>query len=1143
MSDVSTKVAIDKVTSTVKGAATAVKSGVATATDAMTPEGKQNQQDIINILGEQTSLSPSGLSPQETAIVDFDTYYLPEELKDQATILKNTMRALFSNRSKEITNVESGEELPQQENEVYPPCGDYEKLLVLASLLYRAKKLRQQLYDEGILNREQLLQKVAELDPSGREKSIQGRNSAISRTHLEHLAELQKFIDKYDSEQKCIDIGELAYKDIGLELTDEQIEALLKQFVFFILQTHYPLKEFRTKDPSAPAFVKRLKQRKIDFDPYMQAYTTSGNKIPAAIAKVLDSIKGNDELLQNTILEKVKEERKRIIDEIASKFPDGDPFLKVLHDTDDPGLVVDRLRTQLKEYANGYKALETQKASLEATAKACEQAKAVLEAEKTRLNANVEKTIADLKTNEGSQEKIKQLEESKAAAEAALNARIAEFTKQLTDIKAECDTKDAEIARLTKLNDELLARAEKAERDFAALQTVQRDAQTDVAALQERHRAELAAKDALLQTQSQRADAATAASLQSQTALADVQTELSAAESGIEIATQEVTRLEAEVAEKQRLLTEAEDLAAARSTTLSQQEQQLQGLASEKANLQNQIDRLDESTAELGRQLEAEKEKSGGLGTKSKELEDQLESLQKELASLQTKLNDCDAEKARLTAENTSLKETTIKEGDRQIADLRGGLAAAERRVADAESEKQRLEAELLSLKEQLKGEQGKVESLTAEGEKKNEQLSTVGADLKKKNAELSLLKTSSVEKDEKLTEQTKIIQNLHESLSSITTAQEEQYKKDLAKLQDDHQEEFERLKTDFTKTLDEGAASSQKQIQKLTEDFEEDLTEATSDYTQLQKLVGDIATSIETGRDIDVKDAPQEEALTKIVAKLKGTTSPGFRIDSSVNHCYLVFLTTHLWTMLFANKTEEHANIIKSILTSTFQGGLEGKRPLPGLYADFGCSKQKAHLQPVPQAIEDEESKRCECHVEDGDRCELIYGLQETTVIKNYLEYFGKILSTMVEHSTESITDTIAYADTKKQQKFQYFLASFLEKMRLFRNQTPSMKPTKENRYQFLDTCTKHYSEFFRSPRDSQLQNKYLVVLGNGSITIETKIPNQRADFTRPPTANFALLFFAYVVLLKDYLNHVKETGKDLCPLPAILTKETVSL
>jgi hypothetical protein len=1126
-------------TAELKSRTAEAKPGVANVRDAMAPEPETQtfQQNILNILGEQTALTPTGLSPQETAIVEFDSYYVPPQLKqEEIRILKNTMRALFSNSPKEITNVNSGEALDQKENETYPPCGDYEKALVLASLLYRAKKLRQQLYEQGVLNQQQLAQKLAELNQPGTSKSIQGRNTALSRTYLEHLSKIQTFVDDYDSQQKCIDIGELAYKDLGLELTDEQIEKLLKQFVFFILQTHYPLKEFRTKDPSAPGFVKRLEKRRIDFDPYMNAYTQSGNKIPVAIAKVLDSIKGDNTLLQKNVLEKVEEERKRILDDIASKFPDGDPFLKTLLSSRDPAMVVDRLRTQVKEYATGYKSLEAEKASLEAKVKACEQAKALLEAEKRRLNDQVKKVSNDLNGKEGFEDQVKQLQESKAAAEAALNARIAEVEAQRTAMKTECDAKDAELARLTKRVTELTTRAETAERDLAALQTVQRDAQTDVAALQERHRAELNAKDALLTAQTQRAADAVAASNQAATDLAGVQTELSSAEGALGTARQELQRLERDLAEKQRLLTEAQNASAATAETLQTQEEQLRQLAAEKAEIERQMNTLEESANELGNQLTDEREKAGGLGTKAQDLEEQLGTLQDELRSLTTKLNDCTAEKERLAAETKSLKEAQVEKEATQLAELRGGLAAAERKVADRQAEKERLEAEVLALKAQVEGEQGKVVSLTEEGKKKNEKLATLDAQLKDKDVQLGLLEASSKEK-------TKAIEGLRESLSTTTTTarereqrQAEQYKKDLSKLEQDYQNDLDRFHASFTKTLDEQAATAQQRVATLTDEFERHLNEASSDYTQLQKLVGDIATSIETGREIEVKDAPQEEALEKIVAKLKGTAAPGFRIDSSVNHCYLVLLTSHLWSMVFGNTADEHATIIKSVLTSTFQGGKQGGRPLPGLYSDFGCSKEKAHLQPVPKAIEDEESKRCECHAKSGDKCQLTYGLQETTVIKNYLEYIGKILSTMVEHSGSSTTDTIIYTDAKKQEKFKYFLDSFLDKLRVFRNQYPAMKPGQENKYQFLDTCTKHYSEFFKSPKESQLQIKYLVVLKNGSVTLETKIPNQRGDFTSAPTANFALLFFTYLVLLKDYLNHVKETGKDICPLPAIL-------
>ena len=1130
--DIKMRQALDTGKSALKGVSTAVKQGVTTATEAMKDKEKGFVPNLVNIVGEEVSLTPSGLSPQETVIVEFDDYYVPPQLKkrpEEVTILKNTMRALFSNLPKEITN-SSGEPLPKTETTPYPPCGEYEKLLVLGSLLYRTRLLRGQLYREGILNQQQLAQRIADLNQGGREKSIQGPDRAITRTHLEHLAELQDFIEKYDSEQKCIDLGEIAYKDIDLDMSDDRIKELLKQFVFFILQSKYPLKEFRTTDPSAPQFVKRLQKKRIPFDDkYMPAYTASGNQIPEPIAKVLDSIRGNDELLQREVLSKIKEEKKKLIESIASKLPDNDPLLKTLRDTEDPGLVFDRIQSQLKEFKNSFGPLQREKDALSKKVNDCETAKSLLERRIQELERQVKDAEQKCKGKENCEAQLNQLKEAHTAELTKLTERITGLTNEATRLTEEAKAKDAEIAALTKRNQELEVDLEMAtiENDF--LSSLKADAERDVAALRTEYEARLA-------DQTRRAEQAEGAKATAEETLAQSQRDHHEAEGGLAAATERVIELEGELGALNARIVEVEAAKTKADSDLSEKTEELSTVQARIGELDRKIEDLNAEIIDLGEQLADKDGEVGRLGGEKDELAAQLDSVRGELAKAQTDLQDCTTEKDGLDAQVKALSSTASTDKN-QLGELTKQLEIATAEKSEADATVARLTAELQVIKDQLA-------VATTEGKVKNAKIQEQGVALQDATTESKRLRNAVEASKLQSTEMKTISKKLEEDLqtseqkvSGLLTQYQTDLKAQEAKLKGEYGRELDSLQALYAKTSARHQDDAEGRIRQLTEDFEKDLSDSTSDFTQLQKLVGKIADSIDTGEAIALDEAPQKEALEKIVAKLKGTAPAGLRIDSSVNHCYLVVLTSHLWSMVFANTAEEHALIIRTVLTSSFEGGKEGGRPLTGLYSDFGCSKEKAHLQPVPRAIEDEEAKRCECTVGNSDQCELIYGLQETTVIKNYLEYIGKILSTMIDHSTVTITDTIIYPDAKKQQKFQYFLASFLEKLKVFRNQYPAMKPTKDNKYQFLDTCTKHYSEFFKPSRESQLQNKYLVVLGNGSITIETKIPNQRADFTRPPTANFALLFFAYLVLLRDYLNHVKETGKDVCPLPAILT------
>jgi hypothetical protein len=61
------------------------------------------QYNLISILGENVALTPTGLAPSETTIVEFDRYYIPPDISgNEALLLKNTMREVFQNKLKKV---------------------------------------------------------------------------------------------------------------------------------------------------------------------------------------------------------------------------------------------------------------------------------------------------------------------------------------------------------------------------------------------------------------------------------------------------------------------------------------------------------------------------------------------------------------------------------------------------------------------------------------------------------------------------------------------------------------------------------------------------------------------------------------------------------------------------------------------------------------------------------------------------------------------------------------------------------------------------------------------------------------------------------------------------------------------------------
>lgn len=1167
---IKTSQALDTGKSALKGVSSAVKQGVTTVTEAMTPAEKGFVPNLVNIVGEEVSLTPSGLSPQETVIVEFDDYYVPPELKkrpEEVTILKNTMRTLFSNLPKEITN-SSGEPLPKTETSPYPPCGEYEKLLVLGSLLYRTRLLRGQLYREGILNQQQLAQRIADLDQGGREKSIQGPDRAITRTHLEHLARLQDFIEKYDSEQKCIDLGEIAYKDIDLDMSDDRIKELLKQFVFFILQSKYPLKEFRTTDPSAPQFVKRLQKKRIPFDDkYMPAYTASGNQIPEPIAKVLDSIRGNDELLQREILSKIKEEKKKLIESIASKLPDNDPLLKTLRDTEDPGLVFDRIQSQINEFKNSFGPLQREKDALSKKVNDCEISKGLLERRIQELERQVNDAELKCKGKENCEEQLNQLREAHTAELSKLTERITGLTNEATRLTQEAQAKDAEIAALTKRNQELEVDVEMAtiENDF--LSSLKADAERDVAALRSEYEARLA-------DQTRRAEQAERAKATAEESLAQSQRDHHEAEGGLAAATERVIELEGELGVLNGRIAEVEAAKTTAEAALNEKTEELSTVQVRIGELNGQITDLGDQIIDLSEQIV---EKDTKLEEK-KGLEDELESIQEELAKAQAALRDCTTEKDGLTKQVEALSSTASTDKT-QLGELTKQLEIATAEKSEADATVARLTAELQVTKDQLA-------VATTEGKAKNVKIQEQGVALQGATAESKRLRNaveaSKVESTEMKSISKKLEENLQASeqkVSGLLTQHQADLKAQEAKLKGEYGRELDSLQSLYAEKSAQHHEDAENRIRQLTNDFQDGI-QLGSQYEGLRTAVEEISKSITTGSPItlDTSSAPQREALDTIVNKLKGTAQ-SLRLDSSLNHCYLVFVTSFMFQISFITKSpdrsyviggDDHASMIYTILNTVFSGetlqvrtkGLlgstveEAKEVKLGLYKDFGCGPKKDASAP---AVLKSEQTLCKCTGGEGSSdCQLVYGMQETTTIKNYLDFFGKLLAAMTEQKDISVGYTATEASYKDvyNAKFYHFMKKFEEKLlktvlakrddlllTSSERQVLGTKQEKEKSAYFLDLfasrCTSHFTENFKLKQEGFLFKKYVKTESNNVIVIKTDINDSRTRIQQ--SVNYSILFFGYILLLRDYLTHVEQTSS-VCKIPEILKIQKAS-
>jgi hypothetical protein len=80
-----------------------------------------------------------------------------------------------------------------------------------------------------------------------------------------------------------------------------------------------------------------------------------------------------------------------------------------------------------------------------------------------------------------------------------------------------------------------------------------------------------------------------------------------------------------------------------------------------------------------------------------------------------------------------------------------------------------------------------------------------------------------------------------------------------------------------------------------------------------------------------------------------------------------------------------------------------------------------------------------------------------------------------------------------------------------------------------------RHSTDYFLTHQPSvnpDLLSRYIILDSTGaSLVIQ--------DGTNPSMFNFATLFYCYLVVIRDYLNHISRTDNKVCPLPPILQKK----
>jgi predicted nucleic acid-binding Zn-ribbon protein len=404
------------------------------------------EPQIVNILGEQVAFEPTGLSPSEKAIVQFDQKYKYPDMSDaEALVLKKLFRTLFSGSSAFLPAKQSPS----------PPCSDKEKAILLHSLEHRFASLRNEL----------IVERKSQSD------------SLRLRQIMDHLERLKQYIDFMRTTTSCQELQEDILAESLGDLTDEQIQQLLKQFVFFLLQGQHPLPAFTGRDPNPKGFVARLERKPItDFDVFLDQYKQKKYPIAPLLSKVLEGTGLDLEAVQSQINAAVENKLKSILVLISDVIDRSDPFWKNLDRNNLEAVVqrlletIESLKSDLEECEKDYQNVEgamidlhNQKDQLEQEKEALQQKLQILEFEfntfkKTAIADGIPEADVDAIREEAEKQIAaykQQLEEATAKCD-ELQSKYDTLSEQFTGLQRTLQEKQKQIDAFTGKEEELV---------------------------------------------------------------------------------------------------------------------------------------------------------------------------------------------------------------------------------------------------------------------------------------------------------------------------------------------------------------------------------------------------------------------------------------------------------------------------------------------------------------------------------------------------------------------------------------------------------------------------------------------------------------------------------------------------------------
>jgi chromosome segregation ATPase len=623
------------------------------------------RSQILNVLGEQVSLEETGLAPGENVIVSFERFYLPpgftEEQKEQ---LKTGLRKVF-----------------QKSVEPLPPCNTSERDLVAQSLKHRFGLLR------GVLMNNK-------------------KDSQTFRVAAEHAFRLKDYVDFFESSTECSDEGAESALGRIEPLDDDTIQALIRQFVFLILQGENPLEKYQNADPNPKQFVQRLKDGRLtNFDEYLGDYRSAGLPIAARLAKLLEVADLDLNAITKLIDEGIKKKVQDIITKIKEHIPDPNDPMWFGVDMNDLVALFDRLLERIKILEAELAKKNETIGVLENQLRACKDESGKKDQEIKDLQARIADLEAQLAASKGaaSQRNINTSTLQKAHDDG--EREIQRLKGIISQLQADYN---GLIARIPSLEAEIQRLHEEIDRLQSVINGLQSGPSEDAAKLTK----ELEAVKAQLNQKISNLGVSTSENEELKKKLAEKDAQIAQISKDLEGRINELLIANEEILKKDKEFEK-----------LSKTFKEFKGfLQVEKVTKQTTINTL-KTQVEKTRKLLA-KELAQGVEDR-KAAEDYVAELEAKIKELEAKIKELEAKSA-TEGQQTEAQTQKLQELSTQLVsleqshgieteDLRKALAEAEQKISALQAEKAALSADydktIAALQEQLAGLQKKSES------------------------------------------------------------------------------------------------------------------------------------------------------------------------------------------------------------------------------------------------------------------------------------------------------------------------------------------------------------------------------------------------------------------------------------------------